>query len=182
MATVNDRNPQMKLKQEQINLLIIGIITIIIVSCNSRTQKTNEKLALSNTSDSVSHGYNELANPEKRKSFTISDYNADNSEIENIDRPSKSTIATKLDTTLLFGIWTSDPNGPHADFDLTSKSFYVVDYDGNGDMPYELIDNKLKIYYNDFIQEGKIISTGKDTLKIKWNDFEDINQYVRWKQ
>jgi hypothetical protein len=172
----------MKLKREHTNLLITGLMTIVVTACNNQTQKTSEKSVKSSISDSLRHGYNELANPDNRKSFTISDYNTDNSEIKNIDRPSKSTIATKLDTTSLFGIWTTDPNGPHADFELTSNSFHVVDYDGDGDMPYELTDNKLKIYYNDFIQEGKIISVDKDTLKIKWNDFDNINHYVRWTQ
>ena len=49
-------------------------------------------------------------------------------------------------------------------------------------MPYELNDTKLKIYYNDFIQEGKIISVSKDTLKIQWKDFDKINNYVKWTQ
>ncbi|MBK7572602.1 MAG: hypothetical protein IPI10_13580 [Bacteroidetes bacterium] len=65
---------------------------------------------------------------------------------------------------------------------MTSKSFLVVDYDGDSDMPYELTDNKLKIYYNDFFQEGKIISVDKDTLKIMWEDIENISNYVRWTQ
>ena len=127
------------------------------------------------------HGYNELANPDNRKSFTISDYNTDNPEIKNVDRPNKSIIQTTIDTSLLFTIWTSDPDGPHADFVFYKESFFVVDYDGDGNMPYILTDKKLKIYYNDFIQEGEIISLDKDTLKIKWQDFDHINSYVKWK-
>jgi hypothetical protein len=72
--------------------------------------------------------------------------------VENINRPSTSTISTSLDTALLFSIWTTDPEGPHADFKWTKKSFFIVDYDGNGDMPFELIDRKLKVYFYDFIQ------------------------------
>jgi len=71
-----------------------------------------------------------------------------------------------IDTALLFGIWTADPEGPHTDFRWTKKSFFIVDYDGNGDMPFELIDRKLKIYFNDFSQEGNIQSVGKDSLII----------------
>jgi len=47
-------------------------------------------------------------------------------------------------------------------------------------MPYELIDNNLKIYYNDFTQEGHIVSVDKDTLKIIWEHTEHINSYVKW--
>jgi len=173
----------MKKGRQNIKQIIAGLLllTFFITSCNQTGQTINKSENLT-VDDSLNHGYNELANPRNRKSFTISDFNTDNSEIKNIDRPNTSTIKTNLDTTLLFGIWTSDPEGPHADFQLTSKSFYVVDYDGDGDMPYELTDRKIKIYYNDFIQEGKVISVDKDTLKIMWKDFDYINNYVRWTQ
>ncbi len=173
----------MKKGRQYIKQIIAGLLllTFFITSCNLAGKTTNKSEKLT-VDDSLNHGYNELANPSNRKSFTISDFNTDNSEIKNIDRPNTSTIKTNIDTTLLFGIWTSDPEGPHADFQLTSKSFYVVDYDGDGDMPYELTDRKIIIYYNDFIQEGKVISVDKDTLKIMWKDFDYINNYVRWTQ
>ena len=173
----------MNLHPNKTNYFILGILFATIISCNtSKNENNKNKIFKAQTeTDTIYHGYNELANPQKLDNFTISDYNTDNSEIKNIERPRKSTIKTKLDTTNLFKIWTSDPNGPHADFVFSNKSFYVVDYDGDGDMPYELINNNLKIYYNDFIQEGKIISVKKDTLRIKWNNFEEINNYVPWK-
>lgn len=153
-----------------------------MVSCNNQQKINTGKSVRTNITEKKSHGYNELANTDKRDTFSISDFNADNPEIKNIERCRFSTVKTELDTTLLFGIWTSDLDGPHADFELTRKSFYVVDYDGNGDMPYELLDRNLKIYYNDFIQEGKVISVDKDTLKINWKGFDVVNSYERWKQ
>lgn len=169
-------------KMKFINTTIAVLIISLTVSCNSQSKAekkaTEKKVAI----DSVNHGYNELANPSNRSSYTISDFNSDNPEIENIQRPNQSIINTKLDTKKLFAIWTNDPNGPHADFEITKKFFSVVDYDGNGDMPYELIGNHLKIYYNDFIQEGEIISVDKDTLKIKWREIENVNRYVKWKE
>lgn len=57
----------------------------------------------------------------------------------------------------LFGIWTTDPDGPHADFVLNENSFYVVGYDGNGDFNYEINDNKISIYY-----PGKSSANGSD--------------------
>ncbi len=172
----------MKVGSKNINPFVIGLLTAFITACSNQTKPATDKSEKSNFVDTINHGYNELANPDNRKTFTISDFNTDNQEIKNIERPSVSTISTNLDTALLFGIWTNDPDGPHADFWLTSKSFLVVDYDGDSDMPYELTDNKLKIYYNDFFQEGKIISVDKDTLKIMWEDIENISNYVRWTQ
>nr|WP_152565674.1 hypothetical protein [Nonlabens ulvanivorans] len=60
------------------------------------------------------------------------------------------------------------------------KSFYVVDYDGNGDMPYILDKNEITIFYNDFIQKGIITSTKNDKLKIKWSDFDEETEYVKF--
>jgi len=89
-------------------------------------------------------------------------------------------VKTNLNTTLLFATWTIDPDGPHADFVLSRKSFYVVDYDGNGDMAYELKGKHLKVFYPDNIQQGDILALSKDTLTIKWQGAAEISDYVRW--
>ena len=56
-------------------------------------------------------------------------------------------LDTELDTSLLFGIWTIDPEGPHADFWLSDQFFYLVDYDSDGDKPYFLKNNKITINF-----------------------------------
>jgi hypothetical protein len=160
-------------------IIFAALIILFLAACSDQAASSEQPQT---KKDTIAHGYNELANPDGRKTFSVSDYNADNEEIENIARPSLSVIQTQLDTTLLFGIWTTDPDGPHADFKISNKSFYVVDYDGDGDMPYELVDDKLNIYYNDFIQEGKIISVSEEQLKIRWENNEDTTIFVRWKQ
>lgn len=83
---------------------------------------------------------------------------------------------------MLFAIWTEDQLGPHANFIFSKKSIFVVDYDGDGDMPYELDGKKLKIYYSEFIKEGQLMSVTTDTLKIKWTEFDFITSYVKWTQ
>ncbi len=128
------------------------------------------------------NGYNELADEQNRGTYSISEYNTDLDRNKNIDRPEKSEIInTKLDTTELFKIWTLDPEGPHADFWFRKAEFYVVDYDGDGAMPYILKGDSLTIYYNDFIQKGKIVSVSKDTLQIHWSESENPTEYVEWK-
>ena len=170
----------MKIGQLYVKQLTAGLLIVVLVSCNNQTSQTSDKAEISTSVENREHDNIELANQDNREVYTISDFNTDNPKIQNINRPKKSTIKTNLDTALLFAVWTSDPDGPHADFELTSNSFNVVDYDGNGDMPYELNDDKLKVYYNDFIHEGKVISVDKDTLKIKWKNFDNINNYVKW--
>ncbi|MFP3595572.1 hypothetical protein SB679_02510 [Chryseobacterium sp. SIMBA_029] len=112
----------------------------------------------------------------------VSKKNKDIESIQDVDRPNESKIIkSKFDIKLLFGIWASDPEGPHADFDLNKKSFYVVDYDGDGDMPYIINEDSLKVYYNDFVNVGIIKKVTKDTLKIDWNENGTTN-YVKWKE
>jgi len=153
------------------------------ISCKNEKKKDTLNLETETElkTDSV-EAYNELANTENKKTLTISEYNTDNSEIENINRPEKTIIRNlEIDTTKAFGIWTQDPNGPHADFWLTKKSFYIVDYDGDGAMPYILDKNKITVFYNDFIQKGTITSTENDILKIKWSDIDKETEYVKFK-
>ena len=112
---------------------------------------------------------------------TISETKSDRENIQNIYISNKSKIVkSKFDLELLFGIWTYDPEGPHADFELTRKSFFVVDYDGNGHMPYIINQDTIKVFYSDYISVGIIKNATKDTLKIDWDENGTTN-YVKWK-
>jgi hypothetical protein len=145
--------------------------------CEFESEKNNAK---SQINDSLS-GYDQLADEQNRKTYTVSEYNTD-LENENIDRPEKTLITNPtVDTTQLFKIWALDPNGPHADFWIKPTVFYVVDYDGDGAMPYRLDKDRLTIYYNDFVQKGRIVSVSKDSLKIYWDETESLTKYVEWK-
>jgi hypothetical protein len=126
-------------------------------------------------------GYDELADEQNRKRYTISEYNTDISEIDNIERPQKSKIIDPIiDTSLFFNIWTLYPDGPHADFWIRESDFYVVDYDGNSSMPYILNQDRLVVFYNDFKKIGKILKVTKDSLIIYWKDTESPTSYVDW--
>ena len=83
-------------------------------------------------------------------------------------------------TKAFFGIWTTDNNGPHADFELTKNSFYIVDFDGDGDRRYDIIENKIYIYHpENRIQTGLIKKAQNDSLVIYWAS-GDYSTYVRW--
>ncbi|MFM7856269.1 MAG: hypothetical protein ACKO96_31195, partial [Flammeovirgaceae bacterium] len=68
-----------------------------------------------------------------------------------------------------------------ADFWIKREYFYVVDYDGDGAMPYELKGDSLTIYYNDFIQKGIIKHITKDSLTIKWSGHGELTKYIQWR-
>lgn len=134
------------------------------------------------TTETPGHGYDELADEDKRLSYEISDYNTDDPGIVNIKRPERTLILNPvIDTTSLFRIWTKYADAPHATFKIDAKEFYVVDYDGDGSMPYILEKDSLTIYYNDFIQRGRIMKVTKDILSIRWNDAKSPTNYIMWK-
>ncbi len=152
----------------------ILLALFLVFSCKKETRRPEAKPVVKDTLD---HGYNELQGKKGESPISISDYNTDNPDIQ-IKRPAKSTLHTSLDTHLLFNIWTTDPDGPHADFEISDKDFYVVDYDGDGSMPYTLEGNGLTVYYNDFVQKGTIKSLTKDSLEILWEGTDESTHYV----
>jgi hypothetical protein len=128
------------------------------------------------------HGYNELANDEGRTHYPISEYNTDLEEVENIERPAQTLIVDPtIDTAQLFRIWTLNPVGPHADFWIKREHFYVVDYDGNGGMPYILKGDSITIFYNDFIEKGRIVKITKDSLTVWWDGIDQPTGYIEWR-
>ena len=168
--------------QKKLNFVLISTLILLAVSCKNEKKNNNQNFEtetkLKTDSTKV---YDELANTQKGKIITISEYNSDNKNIENIERPEKTIIRNlEIDTTKAFGVWTRFPNDPVAEFRLDSESFFVADYDGNGAMPYILNKNELTIFYNDFIKRGVITSTKNNTLKIKWSDFDKETEYQKF--
>ncbi len=154
-----------------IGLMVLGAL---IVACDKKEEK----------SDNVNKvaGYDELTNKDSIDTFGVSEYNTDLDSTNNIKRPNKSQIVnSKFDTTMLFRIWVQNPDDPHATFDFNSKFFFVVDYDGDGDMPYILEKDNLKVFYNDFVQEGKIEKVTNDSLIIQWTSSDIPAKYTIWK-
>lgn len=188
------------MKQITFKYLLFLLMTIALVSCGEeigRTDLSNSSTRDSsfdsithsytkgnldsNTTDLVEMAYNELANEDRLSLFPISIYNTDIESIKNIDRPKSSFINnTTIDTSLLFGIWVQDTNAPHALFQISSNYFYVVDYDGDGSMPYLLKNDSLTIYYNDFILGGKIVELDSTLLQINWSNSKTKSIYTHW--
>ncbi|NLR95064.1 hypothetical protein [Flammeovirga agarivorans] len=191
------------MNRKRLILLTIGLLTILTViwaypkidqffkvdSCldkggrwNYETNECEFEYDKDDTKSQINEslsGHAPIADERKRKTKKNSEYNTD---LENIDLLEKTLIINPtVDTTELFKIWTLDPDGPHADFWLKPTEFYVVDYDGDGSMPYLLNKDSLTIFYNDFVQKGKIASVGNDTLKIYWDESERLTLYVEWK-
>jgi hypothetical protein len=57
----------------------------------------------------------------------------------------------------------------------------VVEYDGDGDMPYEVDGDRLIVYYNDFILRGRIVdATNTEPLVIHWDAQAEPTTYYKW--
>lgn len=181
-------------------VLLLSIIGMLFNCTNVKTDNNQTILEKSDSSvvtkqsrasDTVStksaelSGYDELSNENNYDTFKISEYNTDIQSIPNIDRPTNSTIKDfKFSTKNFFGIWVHDttPETRHATFQITKHFFYMVDYDGNSDMSYEVDKDSITVYFNDFIKRGRIIDAGaSDSIIIHWNNSEKPSTYYKWK-
>ncbi len=79
----------------------------------------------------------------------------------------------------LFQAWVSDENDPHATFDLTREGLFLVDYDGDGNMPYLLKGDSLIVYYDYGTERSRIKKLTDDSLVLSMDGYEVA--YVRWK-
>jgi hypothetical protein len=159
-------------------LYYIVFSAMLLASCKTETKQPS---VINRTKDTTDHSYIELKEVKGKSTPANSDYTTSDAKTQ-IERPAKSTINTTLDSRLFYNIWATDPDGPTADFEISAKSFYIADYDGDGDMPYTLNGNKLTVYYNDFIREGTVTYLTKDTLKIKWAKIDAETTYVLFPQ
>ncbi len=81
----------------------------------------------------------------------------------------------------LFGIWAIDLSAPHADFWLDEDAFYLAEADEEGNRPYIIDEDSIKIYYKNFTARGKIVRATGDTLVLHFNEGEE-SCYLRWKE
>ena len=88
-------------------------------------------------------------------------------------------INSKYPVDDLFGIWVLDLTAPHADFWLDIDSFYLAANDEDGNRPYVIEDDSIKIYFKTSTAKGRILKATGDTLVLRINDGEDAT-YLRW--
>ncbi|MDV6168928.1 hypothetical protein R1T16_10860 [Flavobacterium sp. DG1-102-2] len=143
-------------------LATVLLTTLIFISCKKEEKQIDEPVTTESQTIATVDTVTDAAKPK-------------------IERPEKPVIKTALNTELLFNTCVSDPSGPHADFVLSKKSFYVVDYDGNGDMPYVINGDSLTVYYETETREAKIISLTENNLILQWSGVEESTNYVIWK-
>jgi len=89
---------------KKLNYISIFILILISISC--KNEKKNDGLNSSPESELITdsiNAYNELANPDKKETFTISEYNTDNPEIENIKQ--QSAIGGHFSFLAVFWRW-----------------------------------------------------------------------------
>jgi len=176
-------------------LLIFIVFLVMLLSCqgNKTTDNKASQIIKSQTdtlsrvndgSNNKLNGYDELSNEDNRENFVVSEYNSDLPDIPNIKRPSSSNITNfKFSKDELFKSWVENPSEdtPNTTFVIDEKSFYVADYDGDGSMPYQINNDSLIVYFNDFIKRAKIIELTNDKLIIHWNGAEKPTRYYEWK-
>ena len=90
-----------KTMKEKLNYLLLTTLILMNISC--KNEKKSNVINLENKTELITDSVeasNELENSENKKIITISEYNTDNSKIENIKRPVNTIIRNlAVDTT-----------------------------------------------------------------------------------
>ncbi len=87
----------------------------------------------------------------------------------------------RFPTTKMFGVWALDLTAPHADFWLDAESFYLAEEEEEGNRPYVIEDDSIKIFYKSYTSKGRIVRATGDTLVLRLNGGEEM-EYMRWRE
>jgi hypothetical protein len=79
----------------------------------------------------------------------------------------------------ILGVWTTDTNGPHADFAIDSTHFMIVDQEQPAEYRYEISHDSIFVHFDGFVSKGKILTASANTLQVNWKDQGTI-EYFRW--
>lgn len=96
----------------------------------------------------------------------------------NADTTLSASGAATLSRESVMGVWT-DGSGPNATFVISSDSIEYVDVEGNNQFMYELVQDSIVIYYEDFEFRAQI-KTGKDTLIFE--EDENTSIFTRFRE
>lgn len=117
--------------RKKITYIIISIIILNNFAC--KNEKKNKALILGIETT--------------LKTDSIAVFNYGKREIKNSEQLGKTIFRNlEVDTTKVFGIWTQDPTAPFADFYITAKSFHILDFDIESDIPYMLDKNQISFF------------------------------------
>jgi len=150
-----------------VNRLITFALIVLIFSC--RHERVTDNITFKNETKTNLNSKNEVSSRQI--------------ELNQIKQPNKTVFRNlKIDTTKLFGLWSQDPTAIFADFNLTSTSFNIVEYEGKEKEPYILDRNKITVFYQDKPHIGVITLNKFDTLKIKWTSTRLETIYIKIKR
>lgn len=89
-------------------------------------------------------------------------------------------INPKFPRDLLFGIW-AEKDSPACDFTIDEKVFFLCDMEGDSDRLYLINGDSIFLDNPTLIFKGKIINVTKDSLIIHWQQNENPQVLLRWK-
>lgn len=81
----------------------------------------------------------------------------------------------------VYGIWTLDPNGPHADFVLDEQVYYRVDATEEEQLSHKLSNDTLFLFDHDYTDTLLIIKACNDSLVFNTVGYDVPFTYTRWK-
>ena len=101
-----------------------------------------------------------------------------------VNRPPPPVVESRIEYSpfppeRLFGVWVLDLTAPHADIWLDADWFYAAEADDEGNRPYRILHDSLKVYYEHYVAKGRIVRATGDTLELSINGGENAT-YLRW--
>ena len=117
-----------------------------------------------------------------RKIFIKGDPENYNDSLPNKRFKKSEIISCSFKKEALFGIWTTSNDNPACDFDLNAKEFFLCDYDGDGSRLYKIVKDTLFLDNPYVLFKGLILKATGDTLVIQWQENENPETLLRWKE
>ena len=116
-----------------------------------------------------------------KKIFIKGDPENYNDSLPNKRFKKSEIISSSFKKEALFGIWTTSNDNPACDFTLSEKEFFFCDYDGDGSRFYKIVKDTIFLDNPYLIFKGLILKATGDTLQIQWQENENPQTLIRWK-
>lgn len=143
---------------------------LIVYSCADKPKSNTVKIS-DKTADSISN----------KKLFIHGDPENFEDSLPNKRFKKSEIISCSFKKEALFGVWTTSHDNPACDFELSAKKFLLCDYDGDGSRLYKIEKDTLYLDNPFVLFKGLILKATGDTLVIHWQENENPETLLRWK-
>ncbi|THU34874.1 hypothetical protein FAM09_23050 [Niastella caeni] len=151
-------------------ILIALFCTLVMYACSDKPEQKDSNTNSTADSPSVS-----------KKIFIKGDPANYNDTLPNKRFKRSEIVSCSFKKEALFGTWTTSYENPACDFKIDEKEYFLCDYDGDGSRLYKIVKDTLFLDNPYLIFKGLILKATGDTLVIHWQENEEPEKLLRWK-